>query len=243
MLYIFKKELVSFFSSLTGYIAIGIFLLLCSWFLWLSPNEFNVLSAGYANIDGLFFVAPWAFLFLVPAITMRSFAEEKKTGTMEMLLTRPITDTKLVLGKFLAAVVVIALSLLPTLLYFYTVSALGNPIGNVDSGATWGAFIGLLLLASCYAAVGIFASSLTDSQIVAFLIAAALCFFLYLGFDGLAALPFVKSVNSLIANLGISEHYRSISRGVVELRDVIYFLGVMAVFIAAARLKLRARNW
>lgn len=243
MLYILKKELVSFFSSLTGYIAVGVFLLLCSWFLWLSPNEFNVLNAGYANIDGLFYLAPWAFLFLVPAITMRSFAEEKKTGTMEMLLTRPITETRLVLGKFLAAVAVIALSLLPTLLYFYTVSALGNPIGNVDGGATWGAFIGLLLLASCYAAVGIFASSLTDSQIVAFLIAAALCFFLFIGFDGLAALPFVKGVNSLIANLGINEHYKSVSRGVVELRDVLYFFGVMVIFVAAARLKLKARAW
>ncbi len=243
MLYILKKELISFFSSLTGYIAVGVFLLLCSWFLWLSPNEFNVLNAGYANIDGLFYIAPWAFLFLVPAVTMRSFAEEKKTGTMEMLLTRPITETRLVLGKFLAAVAVITLALLPTLLYFYTVSALGNPIGNVDSGATWGAFIGLLLLASCYAAVGIFASSLTDSQIVAFLIAAALCFFLFIGFDGLAALPFLKSVNSLIANLGINEHYKSISRGVVELRDVLYFLGVMAIFVAAARLRLVARKW
>ncbi len=243
MLYILKKELSSFFSSLTGYIAVGVFLLLCGWFLWLSPNEFNVLNAGYANIDGLFFIAPWAFLFLVPAITMRSFAEEKKTGTMEMLLTRPVTDTRLVLGKFLAAVVVVALALLPTLLYFFTVHALGHPVGNVDGGATWGAFIGLLLLASCYAAVGIFASSLTDSQIVAFLIAAALCFFLYLGFDGLAALPFMKGVNSVVASLGISEHYRSISRGVVELRDVAYFFGVMVVFIAAARLKLRARTW
>jgi len=243
MLYILKKELISFFSSLVGYIATGVFLLLCSWFLWLSPNELNVLNAGHANIDGLFWVAPWAFLFLVPAITMRSFAEEKKTGTMEMLLTRPITEVRLTLGKFLAAVVVIALALLPTLLYFYTVSVLGNPVGNVDSGATWGAFVGLLLLASCYAAVGIFASSLTDSQIVAFLIAAALCFFLYIGFDGLAALPFLKSINSLIANLGINEHYKSISRGVVELRDVVYFFGVMAVFIAAANLKLRARVW
>ena len=243
MLYILKKELVSFFSSLVGYVAAGVFLLLCSWFLWLSPNEFNVLNAGHANIDGLFVVAPWAFLFLVPAITMRSFAEERKTGTMEMLLTRPITEARLVLGKFLAAAVVVALALLPALLYFYTVAALGNPAGNVDSGATWGAFAGLLLLASCYAAVGVFASSLTDSQIAAFLIAAALCFFLYIGFDGLAALPFLKSINSLIASIGINEHYKSISRGVAELRDLAYFFGVMAVFTAAASLKLRARVW
>jgi len=243
MLYILKKELTSFFSSLVGYVATGVFLLLCSWLLWLSPNELNVLNAGYANVDGLFLVAPWAFLLLVPAITMRSFAEERKTGTMEMLLTRPLTEVQLALGKFLAAVVVVALALLPTLLYFYTVYRLGNPVGNVDSGATWGAFIGLLLLASCYAAAGIFASTLTDSQIVAFIVAAALCLFLYMGFDGLAALPFLKGVNSLVAGFGISEHYKSISRGVVELRDVAYFFAVMGVFIAAARLKLRARTW
>ncbi|MDR3189414.1 MAG: gliding motility-associated ABC transporter permease subunit GldF [Prevotellaceae bacterium] len=243
MFFIFKKEVVSFFSSLTGYIAVGVFLLLCSWFLWLSPNDLNVLSAGYANIDGLFFIAPWLFLFLSPAITMRSFAEERKAGTMEMLLTHPLTEAQLITGKFLAAVTVVAISLLPALLYFYTVSNLGNPVGNIDSGATWGALIGLLLLAACYAAVGIFASLLTDSQLVAFLLAAAMCFFLYLGFDGLAALPYVKNINSAVANLGLSQHYKSISRGVVDARDMAYFAGVIVLFLSAARLKLRARAW
>jgi ABC-2 type transport system permease protein len=243
MFYIFKKEITLFFSSLIGYLTIGVFLLLCSWFLWLSPNEFNVLNAGYANIDGLFFFAPWLFLFLAPALTMRSFAEERKTGTMEMLLTRPVTDMQLVLAKFGAAVVLVALALLPTLLYFYTVYSLGKPIGNIDSGATWGAFIGLLLLASCYVSIGIFASSLTDSQIVAFILAAALCFFLYLGFDGLAALPFLKSINNVLAAFGINEHYKSISRGVVEIYDLAYFVGVMCIFLLATRLKLQALKW
>ncbi|MDR3328708.1 MAG: gliding motility-associated ABC transporter permease subunit GldF [Prevotellaceae bacterium] len=243
MFFIFKKELVAFFSSLTGYIAVGVFLLLCSWFLWLSPNEFNVLNAGYANIDGLFFVAPWAFLFLAPAITMRSFAEERKTGTIEMLLTHPLSDLQLIGGKLVAAVVVSAIALLPTLLYVYTVAALGNPVGNVDSGATWGALIGLVLLAASYTAVGIFASSLTDSQIASFLIAAAMCFFLYVGFDGLAALPYLKNINSAVAALGINQHYLSISRGVVELHDMAYFAGLTAIFVAAAQLRLRARMW
>jgi ABC-2 type transport system permease protein len=243
MFFIFKKEVVSFFSSLTGYIAVGVFLLLCSWFLWLSPGDLNVLNAGYANIDGLFFIAPWLFLFLAPAITMRSFAEERKSGTMEMLLTHPLTETQLIAGKFLAAVAVVVVSLLPALLYFYTVSDLGNPVGNIDSGATWGALIGLLLLAACYAAVGVFASLLTDSQLVAFLLAAAMCFFLYAGFDGLAALPYVKAINSAVSSLGISRHYQSISRGVVDLRDMAYFVGVIAVFLTAARLKLKARTW
>ncbi|MDR0565751.1 MAG: gliding motility-associated ABC transporter permease subunit GldF [Prevotellaceae bacterium] len=243
MFFIFKKEVVSFFSSLTGYIAVGVFLLLCSWFLWLSPGDLNVLDAGYASIDGLFFIAPWLFLFLAPAITMRSFAEERKAGTMEMLLTHPLTELDLIAGKFLAAVAVAAIALLPALLYFYTVADLGNPAGNVDSGATWGALIGLLLLAACYSAVGIFASLLTDSQLVAFLLAAAMCFFMYLGFDGLAELPYAKAINSAVANLGLSRHYKSISRGVVDLRDMAYFAGVIAVFLAAARLKLRARAW
>ncbi|MGL4956998.1 MAG: gliding motility-associated ABC transporter permease subunit GldF [Bacteroidales bacterium] len=243
MLYIFKKDLISFFSSLTGYVAIAVFLLICSWFLWLSPNEFNVLDAGYANIDGLFIIAPWALLFLVPAITMRSFSEERKTGTIEMLHTRPITDTYLVLGKFLATLVVIALALLPTLLYLYTVWTLGNPVGNVDAAAALGSLLGLFLLAACYAAIGIFASSLTDSQIVAFLFAAIICFFLYVGFDGIASLSGLKHINHIIAAFGIKEHYGSISRGVISLYDMLYFCGTTTVFVAAARLRLRARMW
>lgn len=243
MFYILKKEISSFFSSLTGYIAVGVFLILCGWFLWLQPGEFNVLNSGYANIDGLFFIAPWVFLFLIPAITMRSFAEEKKTGTVEMLLTRPITDSQLILGKFIAAVLLALISILPTLLYFFTVYTLGNPVGNIDSGATWGAFIGLLLLAACYASMGVFASSLTDSQIVAFILAAVLCFFIYLGFDGVAEIPFFKSINSIIVNLGINEHYKSISRGVIDIRDIAYFLGVIIIFLSATKFRLKARKW
>jgi ABC-2 type transport system permease protein len=243
MFYILKKEISSFFSSLTGYIAVGVFLILCGWFLWLQPGEFNVLNSGYANIDGLFFIAPWVFLFLIPAIAMRSFAEERKTGTVEMLLTRPITDSQLILGKFTATVLLALISILPTLLYFFTAYTLGNPIGNIDSGATWGAFIGLLLLAACYASVGVFASSLTDSQIVAFILAAILCFFIYLGFDGVAEIPFLKSINSIIVNLGINEHYKSISRGVIDVRDIVYFFGVIIVFLSATKLRLKARKW
>ncbi|MGL4363697.1 MAG: gliding motility-associated ABC transporter permease subunit GldF [Bacteroidales bacterium] len=243
MLYIFKKELINFFSSLTGYIAIAVFLFVCSWFLWLSPNEFNVLDTGYANIDGLFIIAPWALLFLVPAITMRSFSEERKTGTIEMLHTRPITDTHLVLGKFFAIIVVISMSLLPSFLYLYTVWTLGSPVGNVDAAAFFGALMGLFLLASCYAAIGIFASSLTDSQIAAFLLTAIMCFFLYVGFDGVASLKGLKHINDIITSFGIKEHYSSISRGVIVLYDIVYFLGVIALFIVAARLRLRARMW
>ncbi|MDR0385142.1 MAG: gliding motility-associated ABC transporter permease subunit GldF [Prevotellaceae bacterium] len=240
---IYKKEIVSFFSSLTGYITIIVFLALTGWFMWINHSEFNILDGGYANIDTLFFIAPWVFLFLVPATTMRSFAEERKTGTIELLLTYPVSELQLVMAKYLANVTLILLSLIPCLIYFVTVYFTGNPVGNIDSGGTWGSFIGLFFLASAYAAIGIFASSLTDSQIVAFIASTALCFFMYTGFDGLASMAALKSVDSLIITLGINEHYKSLSRGVIDIRDVVYFTIVSAVFTGAARLKLQSRKW
>lgn len=243
MLTIYRKELVSFFSSLTGYISILVFLLLTGWFIWVNPGELNVFEGGYANLDTLFFIAPWVFLFLVPATTMRSFAEERKTGTIELLHTYPVSDLQLVLAKYLASVSLILLSLLPCLVYFATIYWLGNPVGNIDVGGTWGSFIGLFFLAAVYAAVGIFASSITDNQIVAFVLAAGLCFFLYTGFDGLASLPWLRQVNALVVSFGINDHYQSMSRGVLDLRDMVYFVGLSAVFVGAARLKLQARKW
>jgi ABC-2 type transport system permease protein len=240
---IYKKEIVSFFSSLTGYIAIIVFLALTGWFMWINPGEFNILDGGYATIDTLFFIAPWVFLFLVPATTMRSFAEERKTGTIELLLTHPVSEMQLVMAKYLAAVTLILLSLLPCLIYFATVYFIGNPVGNIDSGGTWGSFTGLFFLASAYAAIGIFASSLTDSQIVAFIVSTVLCFFMYTGFDGLASMALLKPVNAFIISLGINEHYKSLSRGVIDIRDIMYFVIVSAAFAGAARLKLQSRKW
>jgi ABC-2 type transport system permease protein len=240
---IYKKEIVSFFSSLTGYIAIVVFLALTGWFMWINPGEFNILDGGYSTIDTLFFIAPWVFLFLVPATTMRSFAEERKTGTIELLLTHPVTEMQLVMAKYLAAVTLILLSLFPCLIYFITVYFIGNPVGNIDSGGTWGSFTGLFFLASVYAAIGIFASSLSDNQSVAFITSAALCFFAYAGFDSLASLASLKSVNTFIISLGINEHYKSLSRGVIDIRDVMYFVFVSAAFTNAARLKLQSRKW
>lgn len=239
---IYRKEIALFFSSLTGYITIAIFLFAMSWFMWISPGELNILDAGYANIDTLFVIAPWVFLFLVPAATMRSFSEERRTGTLELLLTKPITDLRLVLGKYLAAVTLILLSLLPCLVYLYTVYQLATPVGNVDMGGAWGSFIGLFLLASCYAAVGVFASSLTENQLVAFILAAVFCFVLYIGFEGLASLPLFKSVSQPLALFGINEHYKSISRGVVDSRDILYFLSLAGIFIFATTLRLKSRQ-
>jgi ABC-2 type transport system permease protein len=240
---IYRKEIVSFFSSLTGYIAIIVFLALTGWFMWINPGEFNILDGGYSTIDTLFIIAPWVFLFLVPATTMRSFAEERRTGTVELLLTHPVSEMQLVMAKYLAAVTLILLSLLPCLIYFITVYFTGNPTGNIDSGGTWGSFVGLFFLASAYAAIGIFASSLTENQIVAFIVSAALCFFVYMGFDGLASTSLLKPVNTFIISLGINDHYKSLSRGVIDIRDVMYFVIVFAVFTGAARLKLQSRKW
>ncbi|MDR1983783.1 MAG: gliding motility-associated ABC transporter permease subunit GldF [Prevotellaceae bacterium] len=240
---ILKKEIILFFSSLTGYISVVIFLFLTAWFMWISHGELNIIDSGYANIDTLFIIAPWIFLFLVPATTMRSFAEEKKMGTIEILFTKPISELNLIIAKFLAAVVLVFLSLLPCLLYFITVYQLGNPVGNIDVGGAWGSFIGLFFLASCYASIGIFASAQSDNQIFAFILSAVICFFMYTGIAELSSIKIFSFADSLLLSLSINEHYQSISRGVVDSRDILYFISVIAIFILLTRLKLQSRKW
>ena len=241
MFSIFKKELRTFFSSLTGYVVIVIFLLVNAWFLWIGRGPLNILDSGFASLSGMFEIAPWLLLFLLPAITMRTIADERKSGTIELLLTQPLTERQLIVGKYLAAVAVAWLALLPTLIYFFTIYHLGSPVGNIDMGGTFGSYIGLLLLAAGYAAIGVFASSLTDNQLVAFLVAAAGCFLFYMGFDGLSVL--IKPLDTFLLSLSIDEHYRSLSRGVIDWRDVLYFLSLIVLFLEAARLKLEARKW
>lgn len=237
------KEIRGFFSSLTGYIVIIVFLVTNSLFMWVFPGDLNVLDSGYASLDSFFSMAPWIFLFLVPAITMRSFAEEKRAGTLEFLLTKPLTDLKIILAKYFGGLILVLLSLIPCLIYYWSVSVLGNPPGNLDTGGTWGAFIGLFCLAAIYVAIGVLSSALSDNQIVAFIIAVLLSFLLYMGFDYLASLPVLQSFDAFILNLGINEHYKSISRGVVDSRDIIYYLVVIAFFIIITKIKLQSRNW
>jgi len=243
MIALWKKELLTFFSSLTGSLVIVVFLVMSGLFLWIIPGNMNILFGGYANLDGLFFLAPWLYLFLVPAVTMRLFADEKKSGTLELLLTRPLSDWHVVLGKFLAGFTLVVLSLLPTLVYFYSVMQLAQPVGNVDTGAVWGSYIGLILLAGAYVAIGVFTSALTENQIVAFVLAAVLAFIFYSGFDALASVPFFSDVDSFLVGLGIDSHYQSVSRGVVDVRDVVYFLGLIAVFLGLTKIKLSSRKW
>ncbi|MBT3209562.1 MAG: gliding motility-associated ABC transporter permease subunit GldF [Bacteroidetes bacterium] len=243
MFTLYKKEIRTFFSSLTGYIVIIVFLLANSLFLWIFPGEFNVLDGGYANIDTLFIISPWIFMFLVPAVTMRLFAEEKRSGTIEILLTQPLSDIQIILAKYFAGLTLVLFSLLPSLIYFLTVYLLGSPVGNIDIGATWGSYIGLFFLAAIYVSIGLFASSITENQIVSFIVAILISFFIYIGFESISNLEFVKSIDHFILNLGINEHYRSMSRGVIDLRDIIYFVSAVAIFTSVTKIVLESRKW
>lgn len=237
------KEIRSFFNSITGYLVIVVYLVINSVFLWLFPGSFNILDAGYSGIDTLFIISPWVFMFLIPAITMRMFADEKRAGTMELLLTKPLTDLQIVWAKFSAGFILVLFSLLPTLVYYISIVQLGNPVGNIDSGGTFGSYIGLLLLGASYVSIGVFSSSLTDNQIVAFLIAVFICFIFYIGFDELAGLELFGNGDLVILNLGINEHYTSLSRGVVDSRDVLYFLSLVVIFALGSRLVIQSRKW
>ncbi|MGB2683958.1 MAG: gliding motility-associated ABC transporter permease subunit GldF [Olleya sp.] len=235
MLAILKKEINSFFASPIGYLVIAIFLLLNGLFLWVFKGEFNILDNGFADLSTFFLLAPWILIFLIPAVTMRSFSDEKKQGTLELLLTKPITTLQLVLGKYFGALLLIIIALIPTLLYVYTVYQLGNPLGNLDFGSTLGSYFGLLFLVAAYTAIGIFASTISDNQIVAFIIAVFLCLFFYIGFEGIAD---VISSNT-VEQLGMKAHYKSMSRGVLDTRDLIYFLSITILFIALTKFNIK----
>lgn len=243
MISLLRKELRSFLSSIIGYLVIVVFLLINSLFLWLFDGDFNLLNSGYAGIDGLFILAPWVFMFLIPAITMRMFADENKAGTLELLLTRPLSDNQIILAKFFAGFILVLFALLPTLIYFYSIYQLGSPVGNMDVGGTVGSYIGLLFLGASYVAIGLFASSLTDNQIVSFIIALFISFFLYTGIDSLASFSFLGGAEYAVKQIGISAHYNSMSRGVIDSRDVIYFVSMIAFFIALTRMTIQSRKW
>ena len=240
---LYKKELRGFFSSIIGYLTIGVFLVLTGLTLWVFSSSFNILDYGYAGMDGLFITGPFLYLFLIPAITMRSLAEERRGGTMEMLMTRPIGDWTIVWAKFLAAWTLVFISLLPTLVTYFCVYSLGDPVGNIDTGSVAGSYIGLLLLGGAFVAIGIFCSSLTQNQIVAFIMAAVLCIAVYLGFESVYNMGVQGGAGLFIRKLGAAYHYESMSRGVVDTRDVLYFACVAALFLMATRMVLQSRQW
>ncbi|MDO6759225.1 gliding motility-associated ABC transporter permease subunit GldF [Tamlana sp. 2_MG-2023] len=238
MLAILRKEINSFFASPIGYLVIAIFLTLNGLFLWLFKGEFNILDYGFAELSSFFLLAPWILIFLIPAVTMRSFSDEKKQGTLELLLTKPISLFNIVLGKYFGAFILILIALLPTLLYVYTVYELGNPVGNLDMGSTLGSYFGLLFLVAAYTAIGVFSSTLSDNQIVAFITAVFICFLFYIGFEGIADF----AASDFINQLGMSVHFKSMSRGVLDTRDIIYFISITVFFLMLTKLNLNKAN-
>lgn len=239
---IFYKEIAGFFSSLTAYITIAAFLVVSGLFLWVFP-ESAILDYGYAGLDSFFNIAPYLFMFLIPAITMRSLAEERKDGTFELLATRPLSDGEIVAGKFLASLAVAAFTLIPTLIYYITIYQLGITRGNIDTGAVIGSYLGLMLLASAFCSIGLFASSIGKNQVVSFTIAVFLCFFSFSGFDSLSMVLSLQSLSGYLTALGINQHYQSVSRGVLDTRDLVYFLSFAAFFLLLTKTILGGRKW
>ena len=234
MFAILKKELNAFFASPIGYLVIAVFLLINGLFLWVFEGEFNILNAGFADLNAFFFIAPWFFLFLIPAITMRSFSDEIRLGTIEILKTKPLTDWQIVMGKYLGSFILILLALIPTFIYVFSILKLGNPVGNLDSGSTIGSYTGLLFLASAYTAIGLFTSTFSKNQIVSFILAVIISFFMYYGFEALANLNIVNGIQ----NFGMKEHFDSMSRGIIDTRDLVYFVSTTIFFLFLTKLKL-----
>ncbi|EMR03558.1 gliding motility-associated ABC transporter permease subunit GldF [Cesiribacter andamanensis] len=242
MRHVFLKEVNAFLNSLIAYIVLSVFLIGVGLLVWVFP-ETSVLDYGYADLDTFFSFGPYVLLFLLPAITMRTFAEEKKAGTLELLYTRPLTDWQIILGKYLSSLFLLLLALLPTLLYYYSLSELGNPPGNIDGAAVAGSYLGLFLLGASFAAVGVFASSLTENQIISFLVALFLCFLLYTGFSSLAALDVLGSTGYVVQQLGILYHYGALSKGLIDSRNVLYFISLILLMLMLTKLVLSSRKW
>ena len=244
MLSLFKKEISSFFSSLTGYVVVLVFLCATGLIIWVFPgSEFNILENGYATLDSFFILAPWLFLFLIPAITMKMFAEEQKTGTIELLLTKPLTDLQIVIAKYASAVLLVLSALIPTLVYFFSIYYLSAPKGNIDIAGIAGSYIGLIFLCSAFVSIGIFCSVLSSNQVVAFILAVIFTFFFYSGFEFLSTIISLPGLSNILALLGISAHYNSLSRGVIDSRDVIYFISLTLLFLFLSRFILEKRKW
>ncbi|MBC7607624.1 MAG: gliding motility-associated ABC transporter permease subunit GldF [Burkholderiales bacterium] len=232
------REIKSFFGSPIGYLVIAIFLLLNGLFLWVFEGEYNILNSGFADMSPFFTLSPWILIFLIPAVTMRSFSDEKKQGTLELLLTKPLSLWQIVNGKFLGAMLLIVIALLPTLLYIYVLSGLEMPQSHIDLGSITGSYFGLLFLIAAYSAIGIFTSTLSENQIVAFILSVFLCFFFYFAFGSMAI--YLPSAEDFISSLGMDSHFKSMSRGVLDTRDILYFVSVTIVFLSFTVFKLKS---
>lgn len=235
---ILLREIKSFFGSPIGYLVIAIFLLLNGLFLWVFEGDFNIPNSGFADLSPFFTLAPWILIFLIPAVTMRSFSDEKKQGTIELLFTKPLSLWQIVNGKFFGAFLLILIAIIPTLIYVFVLSSLGNPEGNLDFGSTLGSYFGLLFLIGAYTSIGIFTSTLSENQIVAFIISVFLCFVFYFGFDGISS--FAGSFDLVVSSIGMDYHFKSMSRGVLDTRDILYFVSITVVFLSFTVYKLKS---
>lgn len=235
---IILRELKSFFGSPIGYLVIAIFLLLNGLFLWVFNGDYNILNSGFADLSPFFTIAPWILLFLIPAVTMRSFSDEKKQGTLELLLTKPLSIWEIVNGKFFGSMALIVIAIIPTFIYVYIIASLGMPTGNIDMGSTVGSYFGLLFLIAAYCSIGVFTSTLSENQIVAFILSVFLCFVFYFAFDGLST--YLPSAENFISSLGMDHHFKSMSRGVIDTRDVLYFVSLTIFFLSLTVFKLKS---
>ncbi|WP_296151271.1 gliding motility-associated ABC transporter permease subunit GldF [uncultured Flavobacterium sp.] len=235
---ILLREIKSFFGSPIGYLVIAIFLLMNGLFLWVFEGDFNIPNSGFADLSPFFTLAPWILIFLIPAVTMRSFSDEKKQGTIELLFTKPLSIWQIVNGKFFGAFLLILIAIIPTLIYVFVLSSLGNPEGNLDFGSTLGSYFGLLFLIGAYTSIGIFTSTLSENQIVAFIISVFLCFIFYFGFDGISS--FAGSFDLIVSSIGMDYHFKSMSRGVLDTRDILYFVSITVLFLSFTVYKLKS---
>ncbi len=242
MIHVLSKEFNSFLNSLIAYVVIGVFLTAIGLLMWVFP-ETSVLDYGYADMETLFSLGPYVFIFLIPAITMRTFAEESRGGTLELLLTKPLSDWDIIMGKFLACFLLVILSLLPTVIYYYSLHALGNPPGNIDTPGVLGSYIGLSLLGAVFCSIGVFASSVSNNQIVSFIVAAFLSYLLFAGFESLSQLNVWSESTLFIRELGLAYHYDALSRGLVDSRNIVYFASVTAAMLLITRINVGSRSW
>ena len=242
MITLYKKEISIFFSTIIGYLIIGLFLLISSLILWHDISEINILDNAYASMDSFFSIAPLIFLLFIPSVSMRVFSEEFNTGTIETLITKPISSFEIVTAKFFAVLSLVIIAILPTITYVISIYFLGETTGNLDLAAVVGSYIGLLLLSSIFSSISVYASSLSSNQIVAFLLAIIMSSFFFFGFDILSQLPYLQIVDLILQKIGISYHYNMMSKGLLKVSDLVYFMSVSLLFIKLTEVVIKNKK-
>jgi len=242
MITLYKKEISIFFSTIIGYLIIGLFLLISSLILWHDISEINILDNAYASMDSFFSIAPLIFLLFIPSVSMRVFSEEFNTGTIETLITKPISSFEIVTAKFFAVLSLVIIAISPTITYVISIYFLGETTGNLDLAAVVGSYIGLLLLSSIFSSISVYASSLSSNQIVAFILAIVMSSFFFFGFDILSQLPSLQIVDLILQKIGISYHYNMMSKGLLKVSDLVYFMSVSLLFIKLTEVVIKNKN-